>query len=205
MRFLIGLKKLIRSKDAAALITFPPHLSLPGVVSGWISQIAFSSDACITLQGFSSDPSLSASFPQYSGLLTIHSTPSPTTLLPPSYRFSELRGLHTGGGTGTITSGGENNLAFKCMRRRFVIETLHLDIEGGVSERRTAPPTGLASMDATIPSTLTTNCHSTASVEIVAQARSGATVLDEPPPPSPKKKPKKSVAFRSDRPELYDF
>lgn len=94
------------------------------------------------------------------------------------------------------------------MRKRFVIETLHLDIEGGVSERRTAPPTGLASVDATAPSTLTTpqtHFHSTASVEIVAQTQSSATILDEAPPPVPRKRPKKSVAFRSDQPELYDF
>jgi elongator complex protein 4 len=198
----------MRSKDAAALITFPPHLSSPAVVSGWISQIGFSSDACVTLQGFSSDPSLSASFPQYSGLLTIHSTPSPTTLLPPSYKFSELRGLHAGGGTGTAPGGGENNLAFKCLRKRFVIETLHLDIEGGVSERRTAPPTGIPSVNTMVPSTSNishTHVHSTATVEIVTKTQSSVTVSDDASPPVPKKKPKKSVAFRSDQPELYDF
>jgi len=37
------------------------------------------------------------------------------------------------------TGGGENNLAFKCTRKRFVIETHHLDVEGGVGERRTTP------------------------------------------------------------------
>ena len=37
------------------------------------------------------------------------------------------------------TGGGENNLAFKCTRKRFVIETHHLDVEGGVGERRTGP------------------------------------------------------------------
>ena len=190
------------------MITFPPHLSSPAVVSGWISQIGFISDACITLQGFSSHPELSASFPQYSGLLTIHSTPAPTTLLPPSFRFSELRGLHTGGGTGTTTGGGENNLAFKCMRKRFVIETLHLDIEGGVSERRTAPPTGVSSVDTMVPSTSTVSqahAHSTPAVEITTQNQSILTDLDEAPPPVTIQKPKKSVAFKSDRPELYDF
>jgi elongator complex protein 4 len=94
------------------------------------------------------------------------------------------------------------------MRKRFVIETLHLDIEGGVSERRTAPPTGFSTVDATVLSTSTvshTHVHSTPSVEITAQTQSSVTVLDEAPPPAPKKKPKKSVAFKSDRPELYDF
>lgn len=205
---MISLRTLIRSKDAVVLVTFPPHLSSPAVVSGWISQIGFSADACITLQGFSSHPSLSASFPQYSGLLTIHSTPAPTTLLPPSYRFSELRGLHTGGGTGTTAGGGENNLAFKCMRKRFVIETLHLDIEGGVSERRTIPPTSVSSVDSILPPTPTiaqTHVHSTPSVEIITQTQSIVTSSDEKPPHAPMNKPKKSVAFKSDRPELYDF
>ena len=36
--------------------------------------------------------------------------------------------------------GGENNLAFKIKRKRVAIETLHLDTDGGVKERRTVPP-----------------------------------------------------------------
>jgi len=35
--------------------------------------------------------------------------------------------------------GGENNLAFKIKRKRIAIETLHLDTDGGVNERRTTP------------------------------------------------------------------
>jgi hypothetical protein len=124
-----------------SLLIYP---RLPSSVGGYPKLVSAQTHALLC-KVFHPIPSLSASFPQYSGLLTIHSTPAPTTLLPPSYRFSELRGLHTGGGTGTTTGGGENNLAFKCMRKRFVIETLHLDIEGGVSERRTAPPTGACS------------------------------------------------------------
>jgi elongator complex protein 4 len=31
----------------------------------------------------------------------------------------------------------ENNIAFKCTRKRLAFETHHLDIEGGVGERRT--------------------------------------------------------------------
>jgi len=31
---------------------------------------------------------------------------------------------------------GENNLAFKCTRKRLVFETLHLDVEGGRGERQ---------------------------------------------------------------------
>jgi elongator complex protein 4 len=41
------------------------------------------------------------------------------------------------------SSGGrENNIAFKCMRKRLVFETHHLDAEGGVGERRTGPGEG---------------------------------------------------------------
>lgn len=41
------------------------------------------------------------------------------------------------------SSGGrENNIAFKCTRKRLVFETHHLDAEGGVSERRTGPGEG---------------------------------------------------------------
>lgn len=48
----------------------------------------------------------------------------------------------SGGGGGTGGAGGlANNLAFRVTRRKgFVVETLHLDVEGGVGERRTAPP-----------------------------------------------------------------
>ncbi|KAH9004410.1 hypothetical protein EDB86DRAFT_3210211 [Lactarius hatsudake] len=49
---------------------------------------------------------------------------------------STLRGISSVSGW---TGGGENNLAFKCTRKRFVIETHHLDVEGGVGERRTHP------------------------------------------------------------------
>jgi elongator complex protein 4 len=41
------------------------------------------------------------------------------------------------------SSGGrENNIAFKCTRKRLVFEMHHLDVEGGVGERRTVADTG---------------------------------------------------------------
>ena len=94
------------------------------------------------------------------------------------------------------------------MRKRFVIETLHLDIEGGVSERRTIPPTDVSSMGSMVSSASTVpqaHVYSTPAVEIITQTQSIVTEPDEAPPPVPMKKPKKSVAFKSDRPELYDF
>jgi hypothetical protein len=39
-------------------------------------------------------------------------------------------------------SGRENNIAFKCTRKRLVFETHHLDAEGGVGERRTVREEG---------------------------------------------------------------
>ena len=76
------------------------------------------------------DPALSATFPSYHGLVTIHTLPAPHTVLPPSDKHSTLRGSGVS---------GENNIAFKCTRKRMLFETLHLDIEGGVGERRTTP------------------------------------------------------------------
>jgi elongator complex protein 4 len=73
------------------------------------------------------NPELSKLFPTHHGLVEIHRLPSPQTLSAPSDRISELRGLR---------GSGENNLGFRCTRRRMVIETVHLDIEGGSSERR---------------------------------------------------------------------
>jgi elongator complex protein 4 len=108
-------------------------------------------------------------------------------LVAPSDRCSSLRGLSAT--TSASGGGGENNLAFKCTRKRLVIETLHLDLEGGVSERRTTPVAPVAA---------TRGTKSSAGVEHIAVG------ADEGAGEQPKKK-KKAVAFRSDRPDLYDF
>ena len=103
------------------------------------------SDAALTLSAFSGrckgnlneailtteitgNPGLSNMFPSHHGLVHIHTVPSPHTLSAPSDRFSCLRGL---------SSSGENNLGFKSTRKRVIFERLHLDIEGGIGERRT--------------------------------------------------------------------
>lgn len=77
------------------------------------------------------DPSLSLTFPSHHGLVHVHRLPAPLSLRSASDRSSTLRGIST------VSGGGENNLAFKCTRKRVVIETHHLDVEGGVGERRT--------------------------------------------------------------------
>ncbi|KAF7971829.1 hypothetical protein HWV62_19837 [Athelia sp. TMB] len=123
-----------------ASVTISPHMSVEGWGGpGWIQKLGWVSDAAITLSAFTANPSLAAIFPTQHGLLHIHTSPAPHTLLPPSDKFSVLRG---------ICDSGENNLGFKCMRKRLIFETLHLDLEGGVGERRTTPSTNAMALDA---------------------------------------------------------
>jgi elongator complex protein 4 len=128
-------------------------------------------------------------FPSYHGVLHVHTLPAPHSLLPPSDKFSILRGL-----AASAASSGENNLTFKCTRKRLIFETLHLDIEGGVGERRTAPSSiGVPSSEE--------QQVALAAVEVALEGEKiGTEVLECKP-----KKGRKKVAFRSDRPDLYDF
>ncbi len=154
-------------------------------------------------------------FSAHHGLVHIHSLPAPHTLVPPSDKFSMLRGL---------TSSGENNLAFKCMRKRLIFETLHLDVEGGVSERRTTPSSNALAIEAGTghdhdhshhaSTTLVPGDSSVAAVQVQLEQTQIATSVREPPPASAppnvesafrKAKVKKKVAFTSERPDLYDF
>lgn len=150
-------------------------------------------------------------FPSYHGMVHIHTLPSPTTLLPPSDRFSTLRGL---------SASGENNLAFKCMRKRMVFETLHLDLEGGVGERRTTPSTSASALSEVAASVQnpgsSTAVSKSASAAVVVELESeakavaeavpvGGPATDAAPPTTKKVKAKKKVGFVSDRPDLYDF
>ena len=123
---------------------------------GWLNKLSWLFDASVTLAGFSgegtepvyifrlannfstprTDPSLSLTFPSHHGSVRVHGLPAPLSLISASDRSSTLRGISSVSGW---TGGGENNLAFKCTRKRLVIETHHLDVEGGVGERRTTP------------------------------------------------------------------
>ena len=91
------------------------------------------------------------------------------------------------------------------MRKRLVVETLHLDVEGGVGERRTTP-----SASATVDSAP----HVTHE-EIIAEPQLAKVTIDAPPErPSeiariadtpPLKKARKKVAFRTAESDIYDF
>jgi elongator complex protein 4 len=209
---------MIRNTSVAVLITLPPHLSTRSPqLSGdgdaddhWIDKLGYLSDGCITLSSFggkafarvssaprvsysyhAGDPSLADLFQTYHGAVHIHSSPSPHAMLPPSHKHSVLRGLASS--SNQVGGGGENNLAFRCTRKRFIIETLHLDVEGGVGERRTtAPPGGLE----------------TPKPNAGSAGHGSSTQATAPAHPAAEEKPgkqKKRVAFQADRPELYDF
>jgi len=108
------------------------------------------------------------------------------------------------------------------MRKRLIFETLHLDLEGGVGERRTTPSANAMVLeDATTPS----HTHTTSPMKGGAVSTAGAAVQVELEAPQAsttvvsvsddietkvttglkKTKAKKKVAFMSDRPDLYDF
>lgn len=102
--------------------------------------------------------------------------------------------------------GGENNLGFRCTRRRFVIETLHLDVEGGVSERRTAPPvSGMTAHEET--QLRVAKEHGAAAIQLESPSAGPVTSSSSEPSLvlSEKKKVRKAVAFTSSKSELYDF
>ncbi|KAI6031905.1 PAXNEB-domain-containing protein [Pisolithus microcarpus] len=122
-----------------------------------------------------------------------------------------LRGLSSSAGANA--GSGENNLAFKCTRKRLILETIHLDVEGGVTERRTTPSTNNAISLNAGPG----RSHAALEVEFEravavtadpqgsqALASSRSAALDATTTPKVKR-PRKKVAFQSDRPDLYDF
>ena len=167
------------------------------------------------------NPSLSATFPAHHGLVQIHTLPAPHTILPPSDKFSTLRGLSSSAVSGG--SSGENNLAFKCMRKRLVFETLHLDLEGGVGERRTTPSTTAMALDAgmtrdagvDVPGRGHTLSSALPALEVKLETPvpgggpahhcADSKTAEQGAENAKTKRSKKKVAFQSERPELYDF
>lgn len=107
------------------------------------------------------------------------------------------------------------------MRKRLIFETLHLDVEGGVGERRTTPSTTATVIEESThaqhqhfhPPGNSIPSEALAKVEVqlegVREQETKVEVQEQPAVPRPsafkKAKPKKKVAFHSDRPDLYDF
>ncbi|KAH0590507.1 hypothetical protein H2248_000654 [Termitomyces sp. 'cryptogamus'] len=216
--FLHSLRAILRQHPTVcASISLAPHLTTEAWGGrGWLQKLGWVTDAALTLAAFSADPSLTMTFPNHHGFLHIHTLPAPHSIIPPSDKFSALRGLSAS--AGGLGGSGENNLTFKSTRKRLIFETLHLDIEGGVGERRTTP-----SAAATVPGETHDLLHESpgtnktpgfATVQVVLEnpelsktvhdATDGGDKGTEKPEGKPKK-PKKRVAFRADRPDLYDF
>lgn len=157
VRFLYSLRGVLRRfPSACASVSLPCHLCTEQWGGqGWMEKLGWQVDACVSLAAFSSEPrppragrfsvtittgnpSLSAAFPSHHGMVEIHRMPAPHTLAYPSDRYSTLRGLSAS--AGIAVGSGENNVGFRCTRKRLVVETMHLEAEGGVTERRTHRP-----------------------------------------------------------------
>ncbi|EJD03898.1 PAXNEB-domain-containing protein [Fomitiporia mediterranea MF3/22] len=228
LRFLLRLRAVLRRcHSISAFITLPAHLSSDTWAGeGWIEKLAWVSDACITLNSSTADPATAALFASSHGLLRIHKLPCVQTLVPASDRFSSLRGLAVASSSISSSGVGENNLSFKCTRKRFIIETLHLDIDGGVGERRTTPaPSAIAIQEGTAQKMAsqhhTNDGHdeheSRVMIEMetkhgtIGNLESRRSDTDLTPSGETqetgtvKKKPKKRVGFQVERPDIFDF
>ncbi|KAG8219967.1 PAXNEB-domain-containing protein [Butyriboletus roseoflavus] len=237
LRFLYALRRLLRRyPHACACVSLAPHFCTDlWAGSGWVQKVGWVTDATISMSGFggahkliflfvsrfdgspTANPALTALFPSHHGLVQIHKLPAPHSIIPTSDKCSTLRGLSSSAGASIGT--GENNLAFKCMRKRLIFETMHLDFEGGMTERRTTPSSTAINLDVGPVHTHVGNTSTLASVAVEVEETSGdikralleghasqntdsgATVTM----PQQSKKAKKKVAFHSDKPDLYDF
>ncbi|KAG2146551.1 PAXNEB-domain-containing protein [Suillus bovinus] len=223
LTLLHSLRRLLhRHPNACASLSLAPHMCTDTWGGpGWVQKVGWLTDSAISMSAFGANPSLSSLFPSHHGIVQILTLPAPHTILPASDKYSTLRGLSSA--AGSTGGSGENNLAFKCMRKRLIFETLHLDLEGGVTERRTTPSSNAMVLDAgMVHETMSTAVMGTesrksslATVEVefehskdvVSDAPTSRvmTDADDPLVPAKPKKPKKKVAFRSERPDLYDF
>lgn len=224
LTLLHSLRRLLhRYTNACASLSLAPHMCTDTWGGpGWVQKVGWLTDAAISMSAFGANPSLSSLFPSHHGMVQILTLPAPHTILPASDKYSTLRGLSSA--AGAMDGSGENNLAFKCMRKRLIFETLHLDLEGGVTERRTTPSSNAMALDAsmvheTMPVTVlstegrkdsraTVEIEFERSKDVVSDAHTRAmadvTAADSLVP-AKSKKTKKKVAFHSERPDLYDF
>ncbi|KAJ2608635.1 Elongator subunit elp4 [Coemansia sp. RSA 1365] len=139
LKFLHRLRGILRYSFAVCVVSFPAHLyEDAGVRMPIVRRIEHLCDAVIELESFEgtyatpSDIVARQSMPaaaaagDYHGFLHIRKLPRLNSLTASMGRLSLL---HSGGGS-------TNNLAFRLRRKKFSIETYHLPIEGGVTERR---------------------------------------------------------------------
>ncbi len=141
-------------------------------------------------------------------------------LVPGSDRSSTLRGLSASSSSSSSGGVGENNLAFKCTRRRLVFETFHLDVEGGVGERRTTPATGSSALgsehdghwqDPTASEDVRAGGGSSSSSRNNdLEAPRGDLQIQKPSTDNStggktQKKVRRKVGFQTDKPDIYDF
>ncbi|KAI0274679.1 PAXNEB-domain-containing protein [Gloeopeniophorella convolvens] len=216
LHFVYSLGNLLhRYPHTCASVGLPPNVSVEEWGGpGWVNKLSWLFDASVTLAGFSADPSLLSTFPSHHGFLHIHGLPAPHSLVSASDRTSTLRGLSSVSGS---SGGGENNLAFKCTRKRLVFETLHLDVEGGLGERRTGPATNAIALEEGMRSERVASASGKQSaafaggaaieIQIEGAVDTGAGVVGGADVQEGAKagRKKKKVAFQSEQPELYDF
>lgn len=213
-RFIHCLRGMITGKPVGISITFPSDLSR-SATSISTNQLGWSLDALIELRGFggefqnpssapaeeTDEPTLPPVFHPLHGLLSLPKLPTTHHLLPPSYKHSALLGLAGSGGTG---GAGENNLGFRLKRKRLVVETVHLGIEGGTGERRTEPKPELGSLvGAKKEHTATDQMEASEGVEKVqaeqvevGQGAQGDSGVERPKGPTEEKKRKPRARVR---------
>ncbi|KAJ2076772.1 Elongator subunit elp4 [Coemansia sp. RSA 988] len=139
LKFLHRLRGILRYSYAVCVISFPAHIyEDDGVRMPIVRRAEHLCDAVIELESFEgayatpSDIVARQSMPaaaaagDYHGFLYIRKLPRLNSLTASMGRLSLL---HSGGGS-------TNNLAFRLRRKKFSIETYHLPIEGGITERR---------------------------------------------------------------------
>ena len=147
LSFLCGIRAFLRSSYSLSLL-----MALPSYLcsdtwggEGWTEKLACAADGCLGLdsfrgtflsssvvsnvENFRGDPYMSLNFTSHHGFLKIYKLPSLQTLVPPSDRFSSLRGLYSSTASASTGGFGENNIAFRLTKRKLIFETLHLDID----------------------------------------------------------------------------
>ncbi|KAJ9085791.1 Elongator subunit elp4 [Entomophthora muscae] len=126
---------MLRHSFATAMVTFPAHLHAQTQCRA-VFNLA---DLVMEFRSFADSPDAQPS--EYHGLFYLHKTPQVNNLMSMGLRtVSSAAPSRTAAGGSTTTNTVTNDLGFKLKRKKLVIETFHLPIEGGVSDRRTEPP-----------------------------------------------------------------